>query len=178
MLTTGGEFISTFGEEGSDDNQFNRPYDVKISPDNKVYVTDTGNNRVQVFHSDWTISHVINGSVSGDGGFDRPEGIAFDLSGNVHVTGCSSNSVTVFTPSGQFIRQYDTTHISGPVGIAIDPSGYSLVANRHINDTLSVFDPNGVFSHSVGELMPFDVSVANDGGVWVADTTNNRLVKY
>ncbi len=130
------------------------------------------------FHSDWTISHVINGNVSGDGGFSCPEGIAFDLSGNVHVTGYDSDSVTVFTPSGQFIRQYDTTHISGPGGIAIDPSGYSLVTNWD-NGTLSVFDPNGVFIHSVGGLGdPFDVSVANDGGVWVTEYSKNRLVKY
>ncbi len=46
-------------------------------------------------------------------------GIAFDLSGNVHVTGYYSHSVTVFT-SGQFIRQYGTTHVSTPGGIAID----------------------------------------------------------
>ncbi len=88
--------------------------------------------------------------------------------------------MTVFTPSGQFIRQYDTTHIRYPKGIAIDPSGYSLVGNWGSNyDTLSVFDPNGVFIHSVGECYgPRDVSVANDGGVWVTDATNSSLVKY
>ena len=176
-LTTGGEFISTFGEYGSAINQFNGPHDVKISPDNKVYVADTSNDRVQVFHSNWTISHVIDGRVSVDGCFSAPEGIAFDLFGNVHVIGYGSSSVTVFTPSGQFIRQYDTTHISGPVGIAIDPSGYSLVAIYNNNGTLSVFDARGVFIHSVEGLHgPYGVSVANDGGVWVAG--NNRLVKY
>ena len=177
-LTTGGEFISTFGEKGSAINQFDGPHDVKISPDNKVYVADGYNHRVQVFHSNWTISHVIDGRVSSDGRFSRPKGIAFDLFGNVHVTGWRSSSVTVFTPSGQFIRQYDTTHISHPVSIAIDPSGYSLVAD-YGNGTLSVFDARGVFIHSVGGLNhPHGVSVANDGGVWVADTGNNRLVKY
>ena len=177
-LTTGGEFISTFGEKGSAINQFNGPRDVKISPDNKVYVADGENHRVQVFHSDWTISHVIDGRVSGDGHFSYPEGIAFDLFGNVHVTGFGFSSVTVFTPSGQFIRRYDTTHISYPTGIAIDPSGYSLVSN-YSNGTLSVFGARGVFIHSVGGLYrPLGVSVANDGGVWVADTGNHRLVKY
>ena len=86
--------------------------------------------------------------------------------------------MTVFTPSGQFIRRYDTTHISRPSGIAIDPSGYSLVANWG-NATLSVYDPNGVFIHSVGGFRhPYDTSVANDGGVWVTDVTADSLVKY
>ena len=52
MLTTGGEFIGTFGEKGSGIGQFNGPRDVKISPDGKVYVADTFNNRVQVFTPD------------------------------------------------------------------------------------------------------------------------------
>ncbi len=60
-------------------------------------------NCVQIFHSDWTISHVIHSTVSDDGGFSCPRGIAFDLSGNVHVTGYAFDSVTVFNPSGQLI---------------------------------------------------------------------------
>ena len=175
-LTTGGKFISTFGEKGSDINLFESPRDVKISPDNKVYVTDTNNRRIQVFHSDLTASHVIDGDSNLC--LSSPDGIAFDLYGNVHVTGHYPSSVTVFSPSGQFIRQYGTTYISRPSGIAIDPSGYSLVASWG-NGTLSMFDARGVFIHLVGGLnRPYGVSVANDGGVWVADTCNDRLIKY
>ena len=174
MLTTEGKFIRTFGDKGSGIAQFAHPYDVKVSPYGKVYVADRENDRIQVYHFDWTIYHVIDGRVSG---FSKPEGIAFDLFGNVHVTGYSTSSITVFTPSGQFIRQYDTAHNSGSQGIAIDSSGYSLVTS-YINSALSVFDQRGSI-HSIGGFNnPFGVSVADDGGVWVGDTYNNRLVKY
>ena len=177
-LTIGGEYIGVFGKKGSVIGEFNGPYDVKISPDGEVYVVDRNNHRIQVFHPDWTISHVIDGTVSGDGSFSRPEGIALDLSGNVHASGRGSSSVTVFTPSGQFVRQYDKTHIISPKGIAIDPSGYSLV-NNCSNGTLSIFDPSGRFIHSVGGFnRQYGVSVSPDGSVWVADKGNNRLVKY
>ena len=63
MLTTGGEFIGTFGEYGSGIGQFHYPNDVKISPDGRVYVADTNNNRIHVFNPDWTISHVIDSIV-------------------------------------------------------------------------------------------------------------------
>ena len=173
-LTTGGEFLGTFGERGSDIGQFDGPCDIKISPNGKVYVADRDNNRVQVFHPDWTYSHVIDGNVSGNSSFSRPEGLAFDLSGNVHVCGYGSSSVTVFTPSGQFVRRYVTNR---PDSVAIDPSGNSLVSSS--TGTLSIFDPSGRFIHSVGGFNhPFGVSVSPDGSVWVADRDNNRLVKF
>ena len=178
-LTTAGEYIGVFEKKGSGIGEFNYPTDVMISPDGKVYVADSGNHRIQVFHPDWTISHVIGGTVSGDGSFSNPYGLAFDLSGNVHVGRYSSSSVTVFTPSGQFVRQYDKTHTKSPTGIAIDPSGYSLVNNFGSNGTLSIFDPSGRFIHSVGGFSTqYGVSVSPDGSVWVADTYNHRLVKY
>ena len=177
-LMTGGKYISTFGKRGSRIRQFSSPNDVKISPDGKVYVADKDNNRVQVFNPDWTISHVIDGRVSGAGGFYGPTGIAFDLSGNVHVTTEYSSSVLVFTPNGQFVRQYSVADLN-PLGIAIDPSGYSLVTTGWSDGSLSVFDPSGRLVHSVGGFKyPHGVAVSPDGSVWVADTNNNRLLKY
>ena len=177
-LTTGGECLGTFGQKGSDVGQFIGPWGINISPEGKVYVADTDNHRIQVFHSDWTLSHIIDGKVSGDGSFTRPEDVAFDISGDVHVTGWSSNSVTVFTPSGQFVRKYDQTYLSSPVGIAIDSAGYSLVMNWG-SGSLSIYDPSGRFIHSIeGFKYPRGVSVSPDGSVWVADCYNLRLVKY
>ena len=174
-LTIGGEFLGTFGQKGSDVGQFNGPHGINISPEGKVYVADYGNHRIQIFHSDWTLSHIIDGKVSGDGSFTGPFGVAFDISGDVHVT---ENSVTVFTPSGQFVRKYDQTHLKTPIGIAIDSAGYSLVVNNG-SGSLSIYDPSGRFIHSIeGFIHPWDVSVSPDGSVWVADAGNDRLVKY
>ena len=177
-LTTGGKLLSTFGDKLSKKREFNAPYDLKISPNGKVYVAETGNHRIQVFNPDLTFSHVIifDAKESGCGSSFGPEGIAFDLSGNVHVGCYNSSSVKVFTSSGQFIHQYGKTH--SPSGIAIDPSGYSLV-NNWDNGTLSIFDPTGRFINSVGGFSrQYGVSVSPDGSVWVADTYNHRLVKF
>ena len=183
MLTTGGEFIGTFGERGTGIGQFYHPRDVKISPDGRVYVADYDNNRVQVFNPNLTISHVIDSSSIPDGvdWSSYPTSIAFDESehqsaSDVHVT--SSSAISVFTPNGQFVRQYGKLESKTPVGIAIDSSGYSFVTDS-VNDNLSVYDSRGRLVHFTrGFNSPDGVSIAPDGSVWIADCKNCRLLKY
>ena len=98
----------------------------------------------------------------------------------LHVT-CYVSSiplVAVFTPEGQYIRQYGQSHLNRPRGIAIDSTGNSLVVN-YSSSSLSIFDPHGNYIHSIGGFNgPVGVTVASNGSVWVADKDNNRLVKY
>ena len=170
-LTTGGEFLGTYGKKGTSAGKLTDPYAIGISPDGKMYVSDCRNrgSRVQAFNPDWSLSHVID---IGGG----PEGLAFDLSGNVHVA-CSSNSVSVFSPNGDLIRQYDHKHLSDPTDIAIDSSGYSIVLN-YGSGLLSIFDPKGQFIRSIGEhTNPWSVAISpTDGSIWLSGDT--KLVKY
>ena len=44
-----GNCIYCFGSKGSNDGQFKFPHGIAISPNGNIYVSDTGNNRVQIF---------------------------------------------------------------------------------------------------------------------------------
>ena len=44
-----GTFVKSFGKAGKKDGEFNKPYAVTARDDGYVYVSDTGNRRVQVF---------------------------------------------------------------------------------------------------------------------------------
>ena len=49
-FTTDGKFITKWGAEGLGDGQFKKPEDIAVnSKTGNVYVTDTGNSRIQVF---------------------------------------------------------------------------------------------------------------------------------
>ena len=140
-----------------------------------VYIADRYNNRVQVFR---TIYIIDSSSVLEGDRFYSPRAIAFDLSSDVHVAVYGSFAVAVFTPTGQFVRHY-RLQVKLPGCIpAIDPSGYSLVTSWS-NDSLSVYNPGGELVHSIeGFNSPHEISVSPDGSVWVADTFNDRLIKY
>ena len=177
-LTLGGACLGTLGSKGSGKGQFFNPWGICIGPDRRIYVADTSNHCIQVFHHDDTFSHIIDGKKSRDGVLKSPRSISFDFSGQLHVTCCGSNTVKVFTPEGQYIRQYGQSYLSGPCGIAIDSAGNSLVVTSSEN-SLSIFDPHGNYIHSIGGFKyPVGVAVTSNGSVWVADTSNNRLVKY
>ena len=179
-LTLEGRFLGAFGSKGSGKGQFSNPCAICIGPDDRIYVADCGNDCIQVFHEDETFSHNIDSTVSGIKEFRSPIGLSFDHFGHLHVTCRCSNIpvVAVFTPEGQYIHQYGQSHLNNPYGIAIDSAGNSLVINRDGN-SLSTFDPHGSYIHSIrGFNDPVGVAVTSNGSVWVADTSNNRLVKY
>ena len=68
--------------------------------------------------------------------------------------------VAVFTPEGQYIRQYGQSHLNNPIGIAIDSTGNSLVVNCYGN-SIPIFDPHDNYIHSIGRFKyPTGVAVA------------------
>ncbi|MDQ3718626.1 MAG: 6-bladed beta-propeller, partial [Thermoproteota archaeon] len=49
VFDNNGNFITKWGSIGSGDGQFNSPVGVAVGADGRVYVTDVGNARIQVF---------------------------------------------------------------------------------------------------------------------------------
>ena len=172
-MSTRGEFLGIIGPEAG---SFHRPHDIKISSDGKIFVVDMEEDCIKVLNPDFCVSHCIDGQVYGDGNFNCPIGIDFDLLGNVHISYKSSHFVAVFTLFGQFVRRYKQ-QIDLPVGVTIDPSGFSIVRD-YAHHSLSIFDPCGKFVNSIGGFSnSYGTAVAADGSLWVADNGNNRLVK-
>ncbi len=182
--TTRGELLDKFGEKGSGIGQFNYPSDVKISPNRMICVSDNGNNRIQIFNYDFTISHVIDAStllypVAGSK-LPSPVSMAFDLHGDIHVTWFESLITVHSLRTGQLVRRYDETRTPVFTGIAIDASGYSIVDCCN-HDGILLIDPSGRFSCFKLKLSlkgSCDLAISpNDGSLLIADTGNDRIIK-
>lgn len=74
-----GELIRSWGEPGTGRGQFRLPHGIGVSPDDRLFVTDRENDRIQIFSREgefldmWT--HV-----------QRPTDISFDREGRVYVS--------------------------------------------------------------------------------------------
>ncbi|MFL6457504.1 MAG: 6-bladed beta-propeller, partial [Nitrososphaeraceae archaeon] len=89
------------------DGQFNYPQGISTDSIGNIFVSDSGNNRIQVFSDNGTFIKTWGSIGSGPGQFRHPEGITVDKSGNnniVYVADSGNNRIQVFSDNGTFIK--------------------------------------------------------------------------
>ena len=87
----------------------------------------------------------------------------------------------MYTPEGQFVEEYGQGQLVYPVGIAVDEEGFSLVTEHNSTSSrLQIFDSSHHLVRTVTGLYnnSYDVTISKDGGVYVADCNNKKLVIY
>ena len=128
---------------GNATGQFNAPWDVAVDQSSgNVYVTDTGNDRIEKFDSNGNFLTAWGSTGSGDGQFagpsisvaQGPEGVAVDSTGNVLVTDPGNSRVEVFTKDGAFLTAFGSTgtgngQFSTPIGVAVNQAGVAYVTD-------------------------------------------------
>lgn len=159
-----------FGGPGSGPGQFRAPSAIAVDVRGRVWVADTGNDRVQAFTHDGALVRVLAGRLK------APEGVAVDAAGNVYVADTGNRRVVQFSWWGGFVREFGG--LDRPRGLALDHAGRLLV-----DDTGRVarFDTRtGAALSDTTEPIGSPRGMADDGvgGVWVAETGNHRIVHF
>jgi len=100
--------IRTIGTTGkkhalTEPGQFSVPTNVALDSDNNLYVTDTYNNRVEIFDADGNFIRQFGRAGDRPGTFARPKGIAIDADGHVWVADAVQDTVQCFTPEGRLL---------------------------------------------------------------------------
>jgi DNA-binding beta-propeller fold protein YncE len=120
-IGTGGKnhFLTTPGDFGA-------PQGVALDSDGNVYVTDTLNNRVEIFDADGAFISLFGKNGDGPGYFARPKGIAVDSDGHIWVADEMEDRLQVFNREGQLLTYIGQGHGELPgqfkalVGVAVD----------------------------------------------------------
>ena len=190
----GGCIGLTNGVSGTNNSEFNAPFDVAVSPDGgTISVSDSTNNRIQQFSATNGAFIASFGSSGSDvGQFNTPKGLTYDSDGILNIVDsgddrlvlAQGSSVTDATGSGgnglgQFI---------GPLNISVGKRGVYVADTG--NNRIQKFDlpaqglfsitPSGIgYALSAGLSAPAAVAAVDNLTnelFYVADTGHNRVV--
>jgi len=194
-LNSEGKYVRAFGKYGKEPGQLNAPEGIAIVPPGaitsattgEVWVSDTGNDRVDEFSETGEYLGSFGTEGSGNGQFKGPDGIAFSGE-HAYVVDSGNNRVQEFSLSGEYITQFGSKgtgegQLSTPYGIATEPVSGDLYVADSGNNRIEEFNPAGTFLVSAGkkgegngEFSSPDALASNPAGdIYVADTGNNRV---
>ncbi len=98
-----GELLFTFGKAGSREGELFFPTNLAVGPGGDLYVSDTGNYRIQRFSPEGRFIE-SQGSVGLSlGQFARPKGIALDRAGRLYVVDAAFENVQIFGPDHKLL---------------------------------------------------------------------------
>jgi DNA-binding beta-propeller fold protein YncE/cytochrome c-type biogenesis protein CcmH/NrfG len=135
-------------------------------------------------------SLIIGQEGKGEGELQQPNGIAIDKEGNVYVADTFNHRIQVFTPEGDFLRQFGGEGAQAgsfrfPKAVAFDEAGFLFVADTG-NHRVQKFTRQGEFLLEFGGLgraegrlnAPGGLALDPKGNLYVADTQNHRIQKF
>jgi DNA-binding beta-propeller fold protein YncE len=176
VISPAGKVLQRWGKPGSGPGEFkfvpgdpSVPTDVQgkiaVGPDGEVYVSDSGNARVQVFTPQGRFVRQFGSYGSGQRQFLHPSDIAVDNAGSVYVADDQAETVSKFSPGGKVIWQIGGA--SGAPDLAghhhftvVDAHGRIVMVNDDVAKVIYV-DSSG---HEVDAFSP-DSAAFKDGNV-------------
>ncbi|HEY7069738.1 MAG TPA: hypothetical protein VH479_06490, partial [Acidimicrobiales bacterium] len=199
VTDAGGERVNVFTDQGISAGQiggpdaFTDPRGVTLAPDGTIVVSDEWDYSVKEFAPDGTPGRRLLGTPPTATGVNFPRGLTVDQLGRLYVIDHWNMRAMRVNPDGTGHLTFgfrgtatEPGSLNFPWDVAIEPStGRAFVANREGHEIV-VFGPDGDFVTRFGTRgsaldqfeFPVGVEFAPDGTLLVADSQNDRVVRY
>ena len=123
---------------------FSLPDGVAVDKDGNFYVTDTLNDRVEIFDADGHFVSEFGRPGDGPGTFARPKGIAIDCDGHIWVTDEVQSRVQVFDQQGRLLLYLGQAgwypgQFQALYGIAFDKHDNWIITSEQFPGRVQVF---------------------------------------
>jgi DNA-binding beta-propeller fold protein YncE len=127
-------FLWGFGHPGTGPGEFNRPEGLGVDAQNRIYVADSCNHRIQVFTKDGKFLRAYGKAGKGPGEFSYPYDIQVDSAGRQYVCEFGNSRIQVFDSNDNLIEMIggpgaEPGKFNDPWGLAFDSKGNLYVAD-------------------------------------------------
>jgi len=179
-----GDFLEFF----VGDSQLQIPRGLVFGPDDNLYVSSGGNDRILRYNQN---SGNFKGIFAIGGGLDGPYGLVFGPDGNLYVSSVSSHEVKRYDgTTGTFIDTFvGCCELSVPTGLVFGPDGNLYVSSDGNNQVLRFDGNNGtplpapgesgaVFASGGGLDGPFGLVFGPDDNLYVSSLDTDQVLRY
>lgn len=170
------------------DQGLNKPSDVAVSGQGRIYVVDGVNHAVRVFSSNGEKLFSFGSQGNGNGQLQYPLGIDIDRSGTVYVADSGNHRIQMFNAEGQFVDKIiiedNGRHPADPTDVAVDESRNRCYAVDNDNHRVAVLDlsKKAVIqtygtpgSEKLNFRFPFQIALDAEHYLYVVDVINTRV---
>lgn len=138
------------------------PQDVFVAEDGKVYICDTGNNRVLILDSDYSLLHVVNTFFNKDkqDTLKTPSGVFVTSNGDIYIADTDNYRIVVLNKDLNLVKIVSNPKSEvlakdfqfNPLKVAVDYAGRIYVIAKNMFQGIMCFDENSNFTGFSGTI--------------------------
>jgi DNA-binding beta-propeller fold protein YncE len=184
------KYKARWGHYGTGPGQLAYPRAIASDATGALYVTNTGNDRIDVFDRSGGLLRSWGISGRGKGQFNAPLGVGVDANGVRAVADSINGRIELLNPDGSVASSWGSpapgpTILRSPVAVAFDDAGDAYVLDQRRGRIFVFARATGLPTRTIADqgsgpgqlLSPSALSIAN-GVITVADTGNERLARF
>ncbi len=139
---------------------FSSPRDLYAGPEGRLYIADTGNNRIVVLDADFRVERIVSSFDRGGAkdSLKQPEGVFADEKGRIYVADTGNRRLVELTAEGKWVREIGAPQSTllrqgfqyTPVKVSVDRADRIYVVSRGSYEGIIELDSDGAFESFVG----------------------------